>query len=170
VVVLGIDPGIGIVGYGALSVASGAGLGHVSPLGHGVITTPANTEIPLRLEEIYADLSVLIDRFRPDAAAIEELFFVNNITTGIAVAEARGVVLLALRQKSVPIFEYSPMQVKIAVTGYGKATKRQMIDQVTLRLGLSEKPKPDDAADALAVALCHACSAAATLSSVRRGI
>lgn len=169
-IILGIDPGVGIVGYGALSAGRGTGRGHISPLGHGVITTPPNTEICARLEEIYADVLVLVDKFKPDAAAVEELFFVNNTTTGIPVAEARGVILLALTQKKIPVFEYTPLQVKMAMTGYGKATKKQMMEQVTLRLGLSEIPHPDDAADALAIALCHAFCAAGSMTSVRRGI
>lgn len=170
VIILGIDPGVGIVGYGALSVGRGAGRGHISAIGHGVITTPPNTDICIRLEEIYSDMLTLADKFHPDAAAVEELFFVNNTTTGIPVAEARGVILLALTRKKIPVFEYTPMQVKTAVTGYGKATKKQMMDQVTLRLGLPETPKPDDAADALAIAMCHAFTSAGSMASFRRGI
>ena len=169
-IILGIDPGVGIVGYGALSVGQGAGRRHISPLGHGVITTPANSDICLRLEEIYSDMISLIDKFKPDVAAVEELFFVQNTTTGIPVAEARGVILLALTQKKIPVYEYTPLQVKTTMTGYGKATKKQMMDQVTMRLGLGEAPHPDDAADALAIALCHAFTFAASTTAVRRGI
>ena len=169
-IILGIDPGVGIVGYGALSVGQGAGRRHISPLGHGVITTPPNTDICLRLEEIYADMLELIEKFKPDAAAVEELFFVQNTTTGIPVAQARGVILLALTQKKIPVYEYTPLQVKTTMTGYGKATKKQMMDQVTMRLGLEQTPRPDDAADALAIALCHAFTFAAGVTSVRKGI
>ena len=169
-IILGIDPGVGIVGYGALVCGRGVGRGHISPLGHGVITTPPNSGICSRLEEIYTDMLALIDKFKPDAAAVEELFFVQNTTTGIPVAQARGVILLALTQKKIPVFEYTPLQVKMAMTGYGKATKKQMMDQVTMRLGLSETPHPDDTADALAIALCHAFTASSAMTSVRRGI
>lgn len=169
-IILGIDPGVGIVGYGALSVGQGAGRRHISPLGHGVITTPANTDICLRLEEIYSDMLELIEKFKPDVAAVEELFFAQNTTTGIPVAEARGVILLALTQKKIPVYEYTPLQVKTTMTGYGKATKKQMMDQVTMRLGLDQTPHPDDAADALAIALCHAFTFAAGTNAVRRGI
>ncbi|MBR4941649.1 MAG: crossover junction endodeoxyribonuclease RuvC [Clostridia bacterium] len=169
-IILGIDPGVGIVGYGVLSCGRGTGRGHVSSLGHGVITTPPNSELCLRLEEIYTDMLAIIDKFKPDAAAVEELFFVNNTTTGIPVAQARGVILLALTQKKIPVYEYTPLQVKTTMTGYGKATKKQMMEQVTMRLGLSEVPHPDDAADALAIALCHAFTAASGITSVRRGI
>ena len=169
-IILGIDPGVGIVGYGALSVGQGAGRRHISPLGHGVITTPPNSDICLRLEEIYSDMLELIEKFKPDVAAVEELFFVQNTTTGIPVAEARGVILLGLTQKKIPVYEYTPLQVKTTMTGYGKATKKQMMDQVTMRLGLAETPHPDDAADALAIALCHAFTFAAGTNAVRRGI
>ncbi len=149
VIILGIDPGFGIVGYGVLSSVNGV----ASPLGHGVITTDSSMPLPARLEVIYRDMHTLIDHFKPDAAAVEELFFQHNQTTVIAVAEARGVILLALREKGVAIYEYTPMQVKMAVTGYGKATKKQMQEMTRLRLRLPEIPKPDDAADALAIAL-----------------
>ena len=155
-IILGIDPGVGIVGYGALSVGQGAGRRHISPLGHGVITTPPNSDICLRLEEIYSDMLELIEKFKPDVAAVEELFFVQNTTTGIPVAEARGVILLALTQKKIPVYEYTPLQIKSAVAGYGRAEKHQVIEMVTHFLGLREKPKPDDTADALAAAICHA--------------
>ena len=149
VIILGIDPGFGIVGYGVLSSVNGV----ASPLGHGAIMTDASLSLPDRLSVIYHDMHTLIDHFHPDAAAVEELFFQHNQTTVIQVAEARGVILLALKEKGIPTYEYTPMQVKMAVTGYGKATKKQMQEMTRLRLRLPEIPKPDDAADALAIAL-----------------
>ena len=148
-IILGVDPGVGIVGYGVLSSVRGT----ASPLGHGVITTDASLSLPERLTVIYRDMNLLIDKFKPHAAAVEQLFYKNNQKTVIQVAEARGVILLALRERGVEIFEYTPLQVKMALTGYGRATKKQMMEMTRLRLGLQEVPKPDDAADALAIAL-----------------
>lgn len=148
-ILLGIDPGYGIVGYGVISSVKGV----PSPIGHGVITTEAGLSLPDRLSVIYRDMNQLLDHFKPHAAAVEQLFYQHNQTTVIQVAEARGVILLALQKHGVEIFEYTPLQVKMALTGYGQATKKQMMEMTRLRLRLPEVPKPDDAADALALAL-----------------
>ena len=153
--VMGVDPGYAIAGYGVVD-AEGRCLRSVT---FGAVTTPAHTAFEERLAEIYADFKELLGVYQPDAMAIESLFYQNNQKTAIAVAEARGVILLAAQQAGVPIYEYTPLQVKQAVTGYGKAGKKQ-IQEMTLRLlSLREVPKPDDAADALAIAVCHANSA-----------
>lgn len=151
-VILGIDPGLAIVGWGVIEYAGTK----FRVLGYGSIETPAGTETPERLQTIYHDLREIIERYRPDEMAIEELFFDKNITTGIRVAEARGVLLLAAREMGVRLFEYTPMQVKQSVCGYGKAEKKQIIMMVTSILRLKAPPKPDDTADALAIAICHA--------------
>ena len=151
-IILGIDPGLAIVGWGVLSYESG----RFRPLGYGSIQTPAGTRTEARLSQIYTTLTQIIDHFHPDEMAVEELFFTNNITTGIRVAEARGIVLLCGAQKGIPIAEYTPMQVKQAVVGYGLAEKKQIISMVTNILELKKPPKPDDTADALAIAICHA--------------
>ncbi len=150
--ILGIDPGLAIVGWGVIDVCGG----QYKPVGYGAIRTPAHTDIGLRLQMIYADMKALISEFHPDEMSIEELFFNQNRTTGISVAEARGVLLLAAAQCGVPVFEYTPMQIKQAVVGYGKAEKHQVIAMVTTMLRLKAAPKPDDTADAVAAALCHA--------------
>ncbi len=149
--ILGIDPGLEIVGYGVISQRKGG----ADFVACGAITTPRNAAVADRLTEIYRDIQTLIERYSPDAVAVEQLFFQNNQKTAIAVAEARGVILLALAQAGVPIYEYTPLQVKMTLTGYGRATKQQMMEMTRMRLGLSAVPKPDDAADALAIALCH---------------
>lgn len=149
--ILGIDPGLAIVGWGVIEVAGG----RFYPVACGAVTTPAHTPIDARLSMIYDDVSRLMDKYAPDEMAIEELFFNHNHTTAIPVAEARGVVLLAARQHHITIEEYTPMQVKQAVVGYGLAEKRQVIAMVTSLLKLPAPPKPDDTADALALALCH---------------
>lgn len=151
-VILGIDPGVATVGFGVIE-AEGARQRFVSC---GAITTPAHTKLSARLSRIYHDMLELIDRFRPEAISIEELFFNTNITTGIAVGHARGVILLAGSEKNVPMYEYTPLQVKQAVTGYGRADKRQMMEMVRRLMGLSSAARPDDASDALALAICHA--------------
>ncbi len=150
-IILGIDPGLAIVGWGVLACD---GM-RFKPLGYGSILTPAGMKTEERLAKIYNDLSKIIDHFHPDEMAVEELFFTNNITTGIRVAEARGIVLLCGAQKGIAISEYTPMQVKQAVVGYGKAEKKQVITMVTSILKLPAPPKPDDTADALAIAICH---------------
>ena len=162
--ILGIDPGYGITGFGVIESERGQ-----SQLLHcGAITTPAGMEFPARLEIIYEDMRKLLDKVKPDAVAIEELFFGQNVTTGIGVAQSRGVILLAIRQADVPIFQYKPMQVKQAVVGYGNATKHQVQDMTKRLLRLEKMPKPDDAADAIAIALCHARSATSLLARVQR--
>ena len=150
-IILGIDPGLAIVGWGILHSERG----RVSPIAFGAITTPAHTDIESRLLMIQNDLTTLIEKYHPDEMAIEELFFTNNITTGIAVAEARGVILCTAHKLGVRISEYTPGQVKQAVVGYGKAEKHQVIAMVKTLLKLERAPKPDDTADALAIAYCH---------------
>lgn len=153
--VLGIDPGYAICGYGLLDAVPGK----VAPVSFGAVTTPAHTCFEDRLMEVYEDISQLLAHYTPDAMAIETLFFNSNQKTAVAVAEARGVILLAARQALVPIYEYSPLQVKQSICGYGKATKAQVQQMMRRHLCLKSIPKPDDAADALAIALCHANSA-----------
>jgi len=150
--ILGIDPGFAIVGFGVLESMGGT----QRLCACGAIRTPAGMPLPSRLLQIERDMDELLERFRPDAMAVEELFFHNNVTTGISVAQARGVILVAAERGGVPIFEYKPAQVKQAVVGYGKAEKRQVMEMTRRILHLSAAPKPDDAADAVAVALCHA--------------
>ncbi len=162
--ILGIDPGYGITGFGVIE----ADRGQSRLLRCGAITTPAGMEFSARLEIIYEDMRQLLEAVKPEAVAIEELFFGQNVTTGIGVAQSRGVILLAIRQADVPIFQYKPMQVKQAVVGYGNATKHQVQDMTKRLLHLEKLPKPDDAADAIAIALCHARSATSLLARVQR--
>ena len=154
-VVLGIDPGTAITGYGVVREWHG----QAQALDYGVIRTPAHQELPQRLVTIYAALNDLLDRHQPDAVAVEEVFFSKNARTALSVGHARGVVLLAVAQRGIPLFHYKPTQVKQAVTGYGGADKRQVQEMVRMLLGLDAIPRPDDAADALAIALCHLHSA-----------
>ena len=157
-IILGIDPGLATVGWGVIESVRG----RTRPLAYGAIITPAHTDIEARLLMIQRDMEELIDKYKPDEMAIEELFFNTNITTGIAVAEARGVILCTAHKLGVRISEYTPLQVKQAVVGYGKAEKHQVIAMVTSLLKLAKPPKPDDTADALAIALCHSqCAASA---------
>ena len=158
--ILGIDPGYATIGFGIIETEGS----RYRLLQCGVITTPAHTILASRLDQIYQDLRQLIDAFQPDAASIEELFFNTNITTGIAVAHGRGVILLACRQAGLKIYEYTPLQVKQSVVGYGRAEKRQVMDMVRRLCNLKAPPKPDDAADAVALALCHARSATSLLN------
>ena len=158
--ILGIDPGIGTVGFGVIE-SDGRKNQYVAC---GVITTPANTPLSPRLDMIYTDLNELIVTFAPDAIAIEELFFSKNITTGISVAHGRGVILLSAYRSGVPVFEYTPMQVKQSVVGYGGAKKHQVIYMVQRLLDMKQPPRPDDAADALALAICHARSATSLIA------
>ncbi|MBE6563785.1 MAG: crossover junction endodeoxyribonuclease RuvC [Ruminococcaceae bacterium] len=150
--IIGIDPGLAIVGYGVLEYKAG----RFTTLAYGSITTPAHTEIPDRLQSIYHQLDDLIKMYRPEDIAVEELFFHNNQKTVISVAEARGVILLCAKMNGLNIYEYTPLQVKQAVVGYGRAEKKQVISMVTSLLNLKEPPKPDDTADALAIAVCRA--------------
>ena len=158
--ILGIDPGYGITGFGLIE----ADRGQAKLLQCGAITTPAGMDFSARLEIIYEDMRKLLDLSKPDAVAIEELFFGQNVTTGIGVAQSRGVILLAIRQAGLEVTSYKPMQVKQALVGYGNATKHQMQDMTKRLLHLSEMPKPDDAADAIAIALCHARSSTSLIA------
>lgn len=157
--ILGIDPGYGITGFGLVE----ARRGETRLLHCGAITTPAGMDFPARLEIIYEDMRKLLELAKPQEVAIEELFFGQNVTTGIGVAQSRGVILLAVQQAGLPVHAYKPMQVKQAVVGYGNATKHQVMDMTRRILGLSQMPKPDDAADAIAIALCHARSSTSLL-------
>ena len=150
--ILGIDPGIATIGFGVLDFDRNS----YRLVNCGVISTPAHTSLSARLEQIYDDTVNILEMFRPDAVSVEELFFNTNITTGISVAHGRGVILLACRKAGVKIYEYTPLQVKQAVCGYGRAEKNQVMDMVKRICGLPAPPKPDDAADAVALALCHA--------------
>ena len=150
--ILGIDPGIAIVGFGLIE----SNRGSVRMLQYGAVTTEAGLPLATRLVQIENDMTALIAQLKPDEIAVEELFFSKNITTGIAVAHGRGVILCTAERLCAPIFEYTPMQVKQAVVGYGKAEKRQVMDMTRRLLRLKSVPRPDDAADALAVALTHA--------------
>lgn len=150
-VIFGIDPGYAIVGWGCLRYERA----RFTPVEFGAVTTPAGMDFSRRLEVIYDELTVLFTKFHPDALAVETLYFKNNQKTAIDVAQARGVILLAAKQSGVPLFEYTPLQVKSAVTGYGKAHKPQVMEMTRRLLRLKEVPKPDDTADALAIAICH---------------
>ena len=150
-IVLGIDPGYAIVGYGVIEMKNN----RYRTLEHGAVTTKAGVDFNRRLEIIYDGVSDILAQYRPEAVSVEKLYFSNNKTTGIGVAEARGVILLACAKHQVPVAEYTPLQVKSAVVGYGKAEKQQVMDMTRRILHLSEVPKPDDAADALALAICH---------------
>ena len=150
--ILGIDPGYGITGFALVE----ANRGNARLLHCGAITTSAGMDFSARLEIIYEDMRKLLEMAKPEAVAIEELFFGQNVTTGIGVAQSRGVILLAIRQAGLEVFSYKPMQVKQAVVGYGNATKHQVQDMTKRLLHLEKLPKPDDAADAIAIALCHA--------------
>jgi crossover junction endodeoxyribonuclease RuvC len=150
-VILGIDPGLAIVGFGVVE----KGKYNTTVLDYGVINTPKEDTLPIRLEKIYKGMCALIDKYQPEHVAIEELFFNTNTTTGIAVAEARGVILLACIHKNLKLYEYTPLQIKQALTGNGRADKQQVQFMVKAILKLNAIPKPDDAADGLAAALCH---------------
>ena len=162
--ILGIDPGYGITGFGIVEAQRGA----CRLLRCGAITTPPNTDFNWRLGEIYNNMTELMQLAQADAVAIEELFFGNNVTTGIKVAQARGVILLAVQQAGVPVYEYKPMQVKQAVVGYGNASKHQVMDMTKSILTLPAVPKPDEAADAVAIALCHARSSTSLLAMAQK--
>lgn len=151
-IILGIDPGYAIVGWGAVRFERGRYL----PLDFGAITTKAGVPFNRRLEQIYTELNALLERLKPEAASVEKLYFQSNKTTAIDVAQARGVILLALQQHGIPVYEYTPMQVKCAVTGFGQAQKPQVMEMTRRLLRLKAVPRPDDTADALAIAICHA--------------
>ncbi|WP_166238798.1 crossover junction endodeoxyribonuclease RuvC [Paenibacillus turpanensis] len=150
--ILGIDPGLAIVGFGFIDKLGS----RLVPIQYGCIRTEAHTEQTVRLKEIYESAVQLIETYKPDAVAVEKLFFNKNVTTALSVGEARGVILLAAVQKGLPIAEYTPLQVKQAIVGYGRAEKKQVQEMVRMFLHLVAVPKPDDVADALAIAICHA--------------
>ncbi len=162
--ILGIDPGLAIVGWGVLYYEKG----RFKTVDFGAIRTPAHTPVEERLLSIYKQLSEIIEKYTPDRMSIEELFFNTNQTTAIAVAEARGVILLCAKEHGLIINEYTPLQVKQAVVGYGRAEKNQVISMVTAMLGLSKPPKPDDTADALALAICDGHSGTSQLSILKK--
>ena len=149
--ILGIDPGYAIVGYGIVDYAKN----RFATVGYGAVTTKAKTPFETRLADIYNDILSIIDKYNPDELAIEKLYFNTNTTTAIDVAQARGVIVLAAHQKGLKISEYTPLQVKQAVTGYGRAEKHQVMEMIKSILSLKAVPKPDDTADALALAICH---------------
>ena len=159
-IILGIDPGYAIVGWGVLEYNGTK----FKTLGYGSIQTPAGMPMIERLERIYLGMNEIIDKYKPDQMAVEELFFNTNSKTAIVVAEARGIILLSARLKGVKTFEYTPLQVKSSVVGYGRAEKKQVITMVTSLLKLPAPPKPDDTADALAITVCHAHSGCSRLA------
>ncbi|HJB25578.1 MAG TPA: crossover junction endodeoxyribonuclease RuvC [Firmicutes bacterium] len=159
-VILGIDPGYAIVGWGVIEYVHS----HFRVINFGAITTPAGMPFEERLERIYDEMTLLLSRYHPDAMAVEQLFFSTNQKTGIDVAQARGVILLAAKKQTVPMFEYTPLQVKQSVVGYGQAVKKQVQEMTRMLLSLKAVPKPDDTADALAVAICHAHSSGSNAS------
>ena len=148
--ILGIDPGSGIIGFGLVEKSSKPKM-----LDAGVIRTTIGDDPASRLVELYESMKELLAEFEPDEAAVEKLFFAQNVTTAMTVSQARGVILLALAEADIPIAEYTPLQIKMAMTGYGRAAKAQIQEMVRVQLNLKKKPSPDDAADALAVALTH---------------
>ena len=158
-VILGIDPGLAIVGWGVLECVRGK----FRVLGYGSIRTEAKTPVEERIAQIYDSMNVIIDKYRPEVMAVEELFWNTNQKTGISVAEARGTILLAAHKKGLKIYEYTPLQVKQAVVGYGRAEKRQIMEMTRILLHMEKIPRPDDAADALALAICHAYAAGSPL-------
>ncbi len=162
-IIIGIDPGYAIVGFGVIEYKANK----FRVLDYGAITTSKDDDLNDRLLQIYNQLCVIMDSYKPDALSIEKLFFNTNATTAIGVAEARGVCLLAAKQRGLDIAEYTPLQVKQAVTGYGKAVKQQVQEMTRMLLNLQKVPKPDDTADALAVAICHAHSASSLTGKLR---
>lgn len=158
--ILGIDPGYAICGFGLIY----GDRVKQQLIQYGAIRTQAGRPLPERLKQIYDDAMLLMEQFKPQVVAIEELFFHTNVTTAISVAQARGVVILAAQTLEIPVYEYTPLQVKLAIAGYGRAEKAQVMDMVRRHLNLKENPKPDDAADALAIALCHMRSATTLLN------
>lgn len=161
-IIIGIDPGYAIVGYGIVRYEGN----HFTPLKYGAITTPSDVPFVKRLDMIYNDMRMLFAEFKIDAMSIEKLFFNTNTTTAIDVAQARGVIVLSAERSGVPVFEYTPLQVKQSVTGYGRAEKKQIMEMTRMLLGLEKVPKPDDTADALALAICHAHSAGSLIGKL----
>ncbi len=152
--ILGVDPGYALMGYGVID----AERAQFQPVDYGVVETTPDTPFPARLERLYEGMQQLVKQYRPDAAVFEELFFYRNTTTAFSVGAGRGVAILAAQQNGVPLYEYTPMQIKLAVTGDGHADKHAVQTMVKMLLRLSAIPRPDDAADALAAALCHGCT------------
>ncbi len=168
-IILGIDPGYAIVGYGVIEYKNN----HFSVIDYGAILTDAGTPFNIRLEKIYDGLCRIIERHRPEAMAIEKLFYNNNAKTVIDVSQARGVIMLAAQKNMVPAFEYTPLQVKQSVVGYGRAEKKQVQEMTRRILALEKVPKPDDTADALAMAICHAHASGSLMTNnlrIRKGI
>lgn len=163
--ILGIDPGYALIGYGIIF----ADAGRFRTITFGAITTPSDLNFSQRLEIIYKDMNQLICEYKPDAISIEKLYFNTNTTTAIDVAQARGVILLAAQLNEIPVFEYTPLQVKSSVTGFGRAEKHQVMEMTRSLLSLSKIPKPDDTADALALAICHANTGTGTLAKALKG-
>ena len=164
-IVLGIDPGYAIVGCGVVEYKNNK----FNMLTYGAILTEAHTPFNERLEKIYNEAEELVLKYKPDAVSMEKLFFNTNQKTAIDVAQARGVLVLAAQKRGVPIYEYTPLQVKQSVVGYGRAEKKQVQEMTRILLNLEKIPKPDDAADALAMAICHCHSAGSLLGSLKRG-
>lgn len=166
--VLGVDPGTAITGYGIVRFDGEA----LEPVAYGVITPSATVPLPLKLQHLYRELQTIIHTYQPTEASVEELFFARNVRTALSVGHARGVILLALADAGLTAYGYTPLQVKKAITGYGRAGKEQMQQMVRLLLRLESIPQPDDAADALAVAICHAHSSSMTarLSGSSQGV
>ncbi len=160
---MGIDPGLATVGFGIVSYSKNA----FNALEYGAVLTPAHTKVEDRLEEIYSNIDELIKSASPNAVSIEKLYFNTNEKTAVNVCQARGVILLAAKKNNIPIFEYTPLQIKQAVTGYGRADKKQIMYMVTKLLSLKEEPHPDDTADALAAAICHAYSSDSMLFGLK---
>ena len=165
-IILGIDPGYAIIGWGTVRYEGN----HFTVLDYGAVTTPAGQPFEQRLEIIYDEISAIMERWQPQAMAIEKVFYNNNAKTVIDVSQARGVLVLAAQKHRVGIFEYTPLQVKQSVVGYGRAEKKQIQEMTKLILHLPEIPKPDDTADALAMAICHAHASGSLLRPVRRKI
>ena len=150
-IVIGIDPGLATVGFGVLRKEEKT----ITPVSYGCIRTSAEKHTSERLVEIYNEINALFEKYSPEAVAVERLFFNKNVTNAMSVSEARGVIFLAVQQKNIPVFEYTPNQIKQAITGSGRADKRQMQEMIKRLLNLDEVPRPDDAADGLSIALCH---------------
>ncbi len=163
--IIGIDPGYAIVGYGIVDYDDF----RFKTVGYGAVTTEANSDLCDRLSDIYNDVTTLIKKYKPDCMSIERLYFNTNTTTAIDVAQARGVILLAARQNNIVVSEYTPLQVKQSITGYGRAEKHQVMEMVKSLLQLKSVPKPDDTADALALAICHGHSAGSLYGKLMKG-
>ena len=161
--ILGIDPGYATIGFGILECERGT----CHLVQYGTITTPPTLDFAKRLQVIYDDMNQLLDHAKPDVLAIEELFWGHNVTTGIGVSHGRGIILLSAAQRDLPIYEYTPMQIKQAVAGYGLATKQQVMDMTKRILKMDHVARPDDAADAIAVALCHGRSSTSRLLGIK---